>query len=189
MQSTQDELRRQGKIKRDWEQEAQNDALVSVIEDAGPKLAEQQQQAAGRSAASRRGAPDRDRGIDGERGNARGGRNACSGHDARRGNDSGAARRPRRLAPSRRRQRLRRPWRPAPMGSERARYRRWPDGPGRRRQRRRAHPAREGSSLRAPDRPAAGGPARARARSLQGARLRLRSGADHDARGGSARGP
>ncbi len=42
LQSTQDELLGQGKIKRDWEGQALSDALLSVIEDAGPKLAEQQ---------------------------------------------------------------------------------------------------------------------------------------------------
>lgn len=42
LKSTQDELQAAGKIKRDWEQQAQGDALLSVVEHAGPKLAAQQ---------------------------------------------------------------------------------------------------------------------------------------------------
>jgi hypothetical protein len=44
LKSTQDELEAAGKIKTDWNQQAQSDALLSVINDAGPKLVAKQQQ-------------------------------------------------------------------------------------------------------------------------------------------------
>ncbi len=44
LKTTQDDLDANGKIKKDWDQQSQLDALQSVVNDAGPKLVAQQRQ-------------------------------------------------------------------------------------------------------------------------------------------------